>query len=146
MKAFHLLVSLFFLSLISTSSTAQADPTHDCSGGCWIVTCGGSTCTLWRCDALGCRAETTFPNHEKRASELDGLSKALGSGALDDSKIACTTERCVVKMCDPSECVLYGLVGNHSSLIGRFENTVARIEDAANAFMEEPAPNHSMSR
>lgn len=135
MKNTLILITLVVLSLAWTSNSAVAgDPAQDCSGGCWIVTCGASTCTLWRCDSGGCREVSTFPNIE-RSSDSDA---GAAFNAATDSETGCTTERCVVKVCGPLECSLYGLEGNRSSLLGQFDNSEARLGEVARAFLEAP--------
>jgi len=130
MKKLCIALALIATSVIWTSDSAFAtDPVHDCSNGCWIVTCSGATCTLWRCDQDGCRVETTFPN-QVRGSEADGQWSGIDGG--------CTTDRCVVKVCGPLECSLYGLEGDRSSLLGRFENSDGHLSEIARAFMESP--------
>jgi len=141
MKLVRLYGTLVAFSLALTSSLVLAEPVHDCSGGCWIVTCGGSSCTLWRCDATGCTVETTFPNNLVRSTSPESPGDTFGA-----STTACTTERCVVKVCELLECSLYGLDGNRSSLLGRLGNADGHLCEIARAFMEAPRDKGSDSR
>lgn len=59
----------------SQRATASA-PTHDCTSGCFIITCHRGTCTVFHCSgASGCVVTGTFPappDMEKSAGAAPG--------------------------------------------------------------------------
>ena len=50
---------LFALVLTGASDVAGENRAYDCEKGCYITTCDGESCTLWRCDTGTCRTAAT---------------------------------------------------------------------------------------
>ena len=125
-----LVISLltFLMSALFAPGQAQAgDPTYDCTTGCYIVTCAGANCTLWRCDANGCRVVTPF-QQEKRLILKDGK----GSPA----------DHAYAKIC-PAElsCSLYELTAKRATYLGEFDHIDGVISDLQSKRIESVREN-----
>lgn len=103
---------LILLGLGMTPGTARAESMHDCTNGCHVVTCTGDICSVWRCDAKGCRLLTTYYRDEKSQPEaVRGKPAAVAAGAD------------YVKVCPPGEgCRVYELTAREALLLGSFDN------------------------
>lgn len=107
---------LFALILATSSDAVRADPIHDCTGGCYVVTCEGGNCTLWSCDASGCRAVATFQKKQPKA--------------LSDAPLAILeSETAYVKICPVEKsCNLLELSKGQALDLGTFDNIDSVIE------------------
>lgn len=131
MKQPIITTSLILLFALYTSPVS-ADPVHDCSSGCWIVACDGSSCTLWRCDESGCTEEKTFPDNNHVQSVGPGMS--LEGQSRSTSR---ASDRSVVKICGPLECSVYGLDVGKATLLGTFDNVSPVIDEIGRNFLEK---------
>lgn len=92
---------------------ARAVPIHDCTNGCEIVTCQGSLCTLWRCDANGCRFVTAYDRDVKPKSH----------GSQRGKPVAVVDEVDYVRICPVGKgCQLYEVTAREALLLGTFDN------------------------
>ena len=154
MKAgFHqrIVAALFAITAGLAIGPALADPLHDCTDGCWIVTCQSGQCTLWRCDANGCTSQAEFPAPETidNARSDNGLQsdKTPEAGGKKPSRtgptepaagIYCGTQRCAVKVCDELHCSIFGLSGGNARLLGTHDNVDAILEQIGKDFLTDP--------
>lgn len=132
------LLTLVFV--IAIAPAAVADPI-DCSGGCTIVTCDGSVCTVYHCDSGGCRVIGQYPDiqvegvnpslESSRSSEVQPLYGTKGNG-LD-----CGRDACTVKACDLGECTLFGFKDGDAFPLGTLDNNEAVLNDMAEDFIKE---------
>lgn len=110
-KPLAALLGAFMAVCFLLPTEAKADPTYDCASGCWIVTCEGANCTLYRCDSTGCTAVSTFQRpytQEKSAAESS-------KGPWD--------ENAFVKVCPVNRaCSLFELSRGESKFLGSFDN------------------------
>lgn len=131
-------LAIFIVLAISVSGEVRAQPVHDCTDGCFVMTCDAQNCTLWRCDASGCTAVTTFP---REFAVIQGGAEKAGSGSVQSQASAPETlapgcrsiEACAVKTCDGAECTVWGLSGNTKKMLGIFDDT----SGAAQSIVEE---------
>lgn len=119
--AFYRTFVMVFALLVATCflfpTEAKADPTYDCTAGCWVVTCAGVNCTLYRCDSSGCTAVSTF---QKPLSEAKSMAGTLESP---------WNESAFVKVCPVNRaCSLYKLSQGESSFLGSFDNIDSIIQ------------------
>lgn len=118
---------LAVMASMLVSGAAFADVT-DCTSGCYITTCSGSTCTVWYCKGeVGC---VVVGSYHQKAATADGFGEdkpkafdlSCGEGSL-----------CPIKMCSGPLCEVWGLVDGKYKPIGDFEN----IEYWLEGFAEE---------
>ncbi|KFN46896.1 hypothetical protein [Arenimonas metalli] len=55
-----LLTGLVVAAAALAPAPVRADDSHDCTEGCYIITCNKEVCATWRCDDQGCRLLNTF--------------------------------------------------------------------------------------
>lgn len=133
-----LLSKVFFIYLLTFLASAplapgqaqaqdQVDLTYDCTSGCYIVTCAEANCTLWRCDANGCRVATSF-QQEKRL-------------ILKDRKDS-PADNAYAKIC-PAElsCSLYELSAERATYLGKFDDIDGIISDLQSKRIESLRQN-----
>lgn len=131
-------LAIFILLAISFSGDAKADPVHDCTDGCYVITCDAGECTLWRCDGSGCTSITTFP---REFAVIEGGARQPGLNSTQPSAYGpeaptpgCRSiEACAVKTCDGAECTVWGLTGNTKKKLGIFDD----MSGAARSIAEE---------
>lgn len=112
----QLLIVLAASFMFMPGQATAGDPTYDCTSGCYIVTCSGSYCTLWRCDANGCRSVSVF-TQEKRL--------LIGG----ENEPAFENDRAFAKICPIEKtCSLYELTSKHATFLGDFDNIDAIID------------------
>ena len=112
------LFGVLMVGSLLLSTEVKADPTYDCTSGCWVVTCAGANCTLWRCDSTGCTAVSTFqkPMYEQEKSLAETVVKPWD-------------EQAFVKVCRVNRaCSLFELSHGRSESIGTFDNIDAIIQ------------------
>jgi hypothetical protein len=100
------------LALCVSPVVAAQQPTHNCTAGCTIITCSGSTCTIWDCNGSGgCTAVGTFPNtHPKPATDVAGS---------DDVTIVFT--------CSGSSCTVWNCSGaSGCTSVGAFQGPLPK--------------------
>lgn len=103
---------------------------HNCSGGCIIITCDGSMCSVWQCDDSGCVKVTEYPQNHVQGMDGDG-SRAGTAGTF------CGEQPCAIKSCDPQYCSVYGFDQGEMSLLGRLDNIDSVLEEVARDFIED---------
>lgn len=91
---------------------ARAGESHDCTNGCYIITCNENVCATWRCDERGCQLLNTF---QRSLVELQSTPrKALPPAA---------PELAYARVCPASQpCDVYELSTTDALHLGRFDN------------------------
>lgn len=64
---FALSLALAAAVLGAAPAPVRADPASHCPEGCYVVTCVGNICSVWRCGTQGCRLIATLPGVQPRA-------------------------------------------------------------------------------
>lgn len=106
-------LSFFLLAIGMMPGTARADSMHDCTNGCYVVTCTGEICSVWRCDANGCHLLTTYHRNKPKALAAGRVAKPAPAAAEAD----------YVKVCPQGDlCRLYELTTREAVLLGSFDN------------------------
>lgn len=102
------------LAFTSAPARAQVQTPTDCSAGCYIITCNGQMCTLWRCDVSGCRYVTGWDR-----KVMENRVSATGS----DSDSVAGPEVAYVSVCPPGKsCDLYEITATEALRLGSFDN------------------------
>jgi hypothetical protein len=108
-----LLAGLVTAAGLSAPAPARADDSHDCSDGCYIITCNENVCSTWRCDDRGCRLLNTF--YRDFAVLQSGRAGGKARPAGPDVAHA--------KVCPAGQpCDLYELTATGATHLGRFDN------------------------
>ncbi|GAB4178571.1 MAG: hypothetical protein Kow0020_14630 [Wenzhouxiangellaceae bacterium] len=132
MLALGLLVSGLF-----ASTAALADPVHDCTNGCTVITCDGEVCTIWRCDRNACTYAGSFVKERAPKGAGDQLAGG-GDEGQRPADLACNGERaCVVRTCQANTCSIWGLAGGDKRLLGTLENQQPLIDTWISEFLAE---------
>ena len=91
----------------------RADDSHDCSNGCYIITCNERVCSTWRCDDRGCRLLNTFyRDFEVVQPNRVGTKPRLAPPDVAHAKV------CPVG----KPCELYELTASEATHLGSFDN------------------------
>lgn len=140
-KTIHqLMVTALFLVVAILASGSALAQVHDCSGGCWIVTCNGNQCTLWRCDSDGCRDVSNFEKEEIQSNVTSGqqsFQQSKSKPVESRSGIDCGDQRCAVKVCGPLQCSIFGFDNGQSILLGSHDNVDAILNEIGMDFLEK---------
>ena len=122
------LALLATLALGLLPGPARAQTLYDCTNGCYVVTCTGSVCTIWRCDPQGCRKLVTDPRMQpQRASGGPDRTKPVAEVAY--AKICPSGERCRV----------FELTAHDALLLGSFDN-IDDLVDYRRSLRASPGP------
>lgn len=124
-------VCILILLLCFMAGTASA-VTNCGDEACYIISCNSLECNLLLCDGGFCTVVASWPNPNESAppDELDG-TKGLSSAALASFR----SERIVVKTCNQLQCSVYGIEAGEATLLGRFDNISAVIDEIAQDFL-----------
>lgn len=131
------LASIFIFAI---APLAVADPI-DCSSGCTIVTCGGTICTVYNCDANGCTIIGQYPDMEVQGTEPDPESNRLSEVrplyGTEGNGLDCGRAACTIKTCDSGECTLFGFNDGEAFHLGTLDDTESVLNAMAKDFVEK---------
>ncbi|WP_290887768.1 hypothetical protein [Arenimonas sp.] len=115
-----LLAGLVAAAAALTPAPARAAQTHDCTDGCYIITCNLEVCAVWRCDDLGCRLLNTFyRNFEDISPNRAGKRAAPVAADIAHARV-CPADK---------PCELYELSVEGAVHLGSFDNVGDVLED-----------------
>jgi hypothetical protein len=99
---------------------ARAAESHDCTDGCYIITCNLEICAVWRCDDLGCRLLNTFyRNFEEISPNRTGKRSAPVAPDIAHARV-CPADKA---------CEVYELSVDGAVHLGSFDNVGDVLED-----------------
>lgn len=108
-----LLAGLAFAAATLYPAPARADGSHDCTNGCYVITCNERICSTWRCDDRGCRLLNTFyRDFEVLRPEAQDARAGKGQPEVAHARI-CPASR---------PCELYELTATEATHLGSFDN------------------------
>ncbi|QOC21823.1 hypothetical protein IC757_12385 [Wenzhouxiangella sp. AB-CW3] len=151
MKYLSSFLILLGLGLAVSVDEARATPTHECSSGCFIVTCsGGGDCSLYYCSgATGCDKITDFirpnsspvPNPGEMSSTQSGhegiqFDSIAGTASQPGSGPSCGMNPCTVRLCDADYCELWGFRNGSAYQLGSGQNLDAWFETLSEEFVD----------
>lgn len=114
-----------FVGAVATlaPAPARADASHDCTRGCYIITCNEEVCATWRCDDQGCRLLNTFyRNFEDIAPHRAGKRLAPLEPLEPDVAHA--------RICPAGQpCEVYELSVDGATHLGSFDNVDDVLEE-----------------
>ena len=147
----HLIYLLIPLGLALAASVAQATPTHECSNGCFVVTCSGGDCSLYYCSGdTGCEKVTDFINPQSspvpqpgelfsvrpdREQSLFGASPEEAAGQRSAGP-NCGTKPCTIRLCSAEQCELWGFRQGAAYLLAAGQNLDAWFEALTEEFVD----------
>lgn len=92
---------------------ARADDSHDCTNGCYIITCNLDVCATWRCDDQGCRLLNTFYRN------FEDIPQGRAGKRLAPLK----SEVAHARICPAGQlCEVYELTADGATHLGSFDN------------------------
>lgn len=116
-----LMATLVLFASALLPSPARAEEPTDCTQGCYVVICAETICSLWRCDAKGCRFLSNWPKEWS-----DGPMAAAGPG----KSAASPPPVAYAKVCpDDRQCDLYEITVDQALRIGSFDNAADLVRD-----------------
>ena len=83
-------LGLLFAGLVAAAAAlapapARAGESHDCTQGCYIITCNENVCATWRCDERGCQLLNTFQRSLVELKSPRSPAKRAGATARRSS-------------------------------------------------------------
>ena len=128
-----LAASFVFAMPAQAQSSGGGSPVHDCTNGCYVVTCRGNNCSLWRCDSTGCHRMTDFtkPSEQQKSALASPAPRRTeivtanpqGSGVAFDGPVGVNT-------CGESLCRQVILHGNTQIDVATSENPRSTLRRA----------------
>ncbi len=113
-SAYRLLLSTLLLLSALLPGAARAEEPMECTQGCYIVVCGDQMCSLWRCDAKGCRYLSNWP---REWSDVQQALARQGKAPASPPPVA------YAKVCPADrQCDLYEISLGQAVRIGSFDN------------------------
>ncbi|HEU0153846.1 MAG TPA: hypothetical protein VFQ84_10950 [Arenimonas sp.] len=91
---------------------ARAGESHDCTDGCYIITCNERVCATWRCDERGCQLLNTFQRSLVELQAAGAPAKRAGPPEVAHARV-CPANR---------PCELYELNTSEALHLGSFDN------------------------
>jgi len=129
-------------SVTFSIDSLASDPVHDCSSGCYVVTCSGTACTLWRCDSGGCHAVAEFDQQEKAGAAGD---QPVTHAVINGGAVTCKGNlACTVRICDGLECSLWGLRGAEAKRLGVFDDPSPILQSMIEDFLAGQSADRSV--
>ena len=125
-----ILPALLLSGLWMEPARAQSTDPIDCTNGCTIVTCEGSTCWVWQCDSSGCRITGSYRRKAPPAQRLTSASLAGKPRAFDQVCEVRGESACTYKTCQAGECTVSMFNGKDFVQVGRVQDLDAMIERA----------------
>lgn len=108
-----LLAGLACAAAAFVPAPARADGSHDCTNGCYIITCNERICSTWRCDDQGCRLLNTF-YRDFEVLRPEALPAKPGKGQQEVAH---------ARVCPASRpCEVYELTASEATHLGSFDN------------------------
>ena len=98
------------------SQTAPDGGVQDCTNGCYISTCSGSTCTIWYCNSAGCKV---VGQYQKIGPNSEAAVGALAFQSYDDVAYAktCSGDRCKLYEPTPTKVTQIGYIENIKEIV-----------------------------
>lgn len=121
MKTAFALLLAGFVGAVATlaPAPARADASHDCTRGCYIITCNEEVCATWRCDDQGCRLLNTFYRNFEDLSPLRSGKRTAPVRA----------DVAHARICPAAKpCELYELRAEGATHLGSFDNVDDVVE------------------
>ncbi|HEX4853213.1 hypothetical protein [Arenimonas sp.] len=118
-------LGLLFTGLVVAAAAlapapARADASHDCTRGCYIITCNEEVCATWRCDDKGCRLLNTFyRNFEDLSPNRAGKRTAPVTPDIAHARVCPAGKPCEV----------YELTADGALHLGSFDNVDDVVQD-----------------
>ncbi|GAB2506340.1 hypothetical protein [Arenimonas alkanexedens] len=114
---FASLAALAALVALGAPAPARANGPHDCTNGCFIITCNAEYCSTWRCDGNGCRLMSSVPRQM-----VDEISVHRSSDARK-AKPVVAPEVAHASVCPVAKpCAVYELTVDTATHLGDFDN------------------------
>jgi hypothetical protein len=116
-----------------SNAPARAQPSDpiDCTGGCTIVTCDGSTCWVWQCDASGCRIAGSYRRTSPPAQKLAPSNLIEQPRAFSQVCEVQGNAPCTFKTCQDGQCTVSLFDGEDFVPVGRVEDMDTLIRRAS---------------
>lgn len=143
LRSFLFTAFLAVAALFSPTSSAQSSgggtpPVHECSAGCYIVTCRGNNCDLWYCNSGGCHRVSGFtkpPSEQQKSALLSSTPRRSDILSSPDATQGIAVNGPVgVNTCSETHCNQFVLNGSQLIQAGSTENprhTLRRVMSGA---------------
>jgi hypothetical protein len=128
---FPLAQALSLLALLCAGffpAHSRAAETHDCTEGCYIITCNESVCVAWFCDSRGCRMMNGWAREQSQGPQSKGR-KDKPHVEIAYAKVCPAGKDCEVYELSPSQALHLGSFDNINDLL-RYREPVRRENDA----------------
>ena len=114
-----LLAGLVTAAAALAPAPARAGASHDCTDGCYIITCNETVCATWRCDERGCQLLNTF---QRSLVELRAAGSPAKRGSappeIAHARVCPANRPCEVYELSPTDALHLGSFDNVDDLVG----------------------------
>jgi len=129
---------VLFSFILAWADFGYADPIHDCTSGCTVITCSDGWCTVYECNEDGCVEVGGYPYYSSIKSAQDQKPTKNDSTSrnpvLPDG-MNCHQNRCAVKTCNKQSCTVYGFEKGSITPLATVANTKSTLNEVVNEYL-----------